>query len=136
MGIFGLGKKRDDVVDLGEMYKREKSRMSGEVKESGSSGYVDYGSGSGASGPENSDSGMGSFFGGMASAGAENSGEENQNVYIAGGPDSAEEKRKKLAKRLGEMTDKIEELSNQVYHLQQRIEVLEKKARAGVYDGQ
>jgi chromosome segregation ATPase len=39
----------------------------------------------------------------------------------------AEERRKKLAKRLGDMTDKLEELSNQIYHIQQRIEVLERK---------
>ena len=44
-------------------------------------------------------------------------------------PDTAsvEEKKKRLAKRLVEMTDKIEELSNQIYHLQQRVEVLERK---------
>jgi hypothetical protein len=31
------------------------------------------------------------------------------------------------------MTNKIEDLSNQIYHLQQRIEVLEKK-NSGSYD--
>jgi predicted nucleic acid-binding Zn-ribbon protein len=41
--------------------------------------------------------------------------------------DSQEEKRKKLAKRLVDMTNRIEELDNKIYHLQQRIEVLEKK---------
>ena len=38
-----------------------------------------------------------------------------------------EEKRKKLAKRLMDITDRLEEVSNQIYHLQQRVEVLEKK---------
>tara|TARA_Y100000296_G_scaffold60057_1_gene69497 strand:- start:1030 stop:1326 length:297 start_codon:yes stop_codon:yes gene_type:complete len=38
-----------------------------------------------------------------------------------------EEKRKKLAKRLIDITEKLEDLSNQIYHLGQRIEVLEKK---------
>ncbi len=38
-----------------------------------------------------------------------------------------EEKRKKLAKRLVDMTNRIEELDNKIYHLQQRLEVLEKK---------
>jgi peptidoglycan hydrolase CwlO-like protein len=37
------------------------------------------------------------------------------------------EKKKKLAKRLMDMTSKVEDLSNQIYHLQQRIEVLERK---------
>ena len=39
----------------------------------------------------------------------------------------AEERRRKLLKRLIDMTDKLEELSNQIYHLQQRVELLEKK---------
>jgi hypothetical protein len=41
----------------------------------------------------------------------------------------AQEKRKKLAKRLMDITDKLEDLSNQMYHLQQRIELLEQKTR-------
>lgn len=42
-----------------------------------------------------------------------------------------DEKKRRLAKRLSDMTNKIEELSNQIYHLQQRIEVLERKAKVG-----
>ena len=38
-----------------------------------------------------------------------------------------EEKRRKLAKRITSLTDKIDDLSNQIYHLQQRIELLERK---------
>jgi L-2-hydroxyglutarate oxidase LhgO len=38
-----------------------------------------------------------------------------------------EEKKKKLAKRLIDITEKLEDLSNQIYHLGQRVEVLEKK---------
>ncbi len=40
---------------------------------------------------------------------------------------SIEERRKKLAKRLGEMANKMENLSTQIYHLQQRVDLLEKK---------
>lgn len=39
-----------------------------------------------------------------------------------------EERKKRLAKRILNMTERIEDLSNQIYHLQQRVEVLEKKA--------
>jgi hypothetical protein len=39
------------------------------------------------------------------------------------------DKKQKLAKRLLDMTNRIEDLSNQVYHLKQRIELLEKKLR-------
>ena len=42
-----------------------------------------------------------------------------------------EEKRKKLAKRLIDITEKLEDLSNQIYHLGQRVEVLEKKNDIG-----
>jgi len=44
------------------------------------------------------------------------------------GPD---EKRRRLARRLKDMTDKLEELSNSIYLLQQRVEVLEKKTGVG-----
>lgn len=41
---------------------------------------------------------------------------------------TAEERKKKLAKRILDMSNKIDEISNQIYKIQQRIEVLEKKA--------
>ena len=47
-------------------------------------------------------------------------------------PQTPEERRKKLAKRIIDMTEKIEEVSNQLYHLQQRVEVLEKKSNPEV----
>lgn len=62
------------------------------------------------------------FLGSLASASTETQPEEY--IDVSGG---LEEKRRKIAKRLMEMTTKMEELSNQLYHLQQRIEVLEKK---------
>ena len=40
---------------------------------------------------------------------------------------SPEEKRKRFTKRISDMTETIENLSNQIYHLQQRVELLEKK---------
>ncbi len=51
-------------------------------------------------------------------------------TYGSGSVDksSLEERRKKLGKRLLDMTNKIEEQANQIYRLQQRIEVLERKS--------
>ncbi|MBS3070972.1 hypothetical protein J4407_01580 [Candidatus Pacearchaeota archaeon] len=43
----------------------------------------------------------------------------------------SEDKRKKFAKRITDMTEKLEELSNQIYHLQQRIELIERKLNIG-----
>ncbi len=48
--------------------------------------------------------------------------------YPAGSP---EDKKRRLMKRLINMSEKLEEMSTQIYHLQQRIEVLEKKTGVG-----
>ena len=48
-------------------------------------------------------------------------------VLDSGKLETPEEKKKKLAKRIVDLTDEVENLSNQIYHLQQRIEVLERK---------
>lgn len=39
------------------------------------------------------------------------------------------ERRKRLAKRIADMTAKLEDLSKQIHNLSQRIEVLEKKSK-------
>ncbi|MFH1311060.1 MAG: hypothetical protein ABIH65_01505 [Nanoarchaeota archaeon] len=41
--------------------------------------------------------------------------------------DSSHERRRKLAKRILDITTRLDDLSNQIYHIQQRIEVLERK---------
>ena len=48
-------------------------------------------------------------------------------VFDSGKPETPEEKKQRFVKRIVDLTDKMEGLSNQVYHLQQRIELLEKK---------
>lgn len=48
--------------------------------------------------------------------------------------DSVEERRKKLTKRIMDMTSKMEELSNQIYHLQQRLEVIERKMNINSFE--
>ncbi|PIO07705.1 hypothetical protein COU59_02930 [Candidatus Pacearchaeota archaeon CG10_big_fil_rev_8_21_14_0_10_34_12] len=42
---------------------------------------------------------------------------------------TSEEKKQKVAKRIIDMSEKLDNLSTQVYHLQQRVELLEKKLR-------
>jgi len=46
---------------------------------------------------------------------------------------SLEERKHKLATRLKNMTEKLEDISNQIYHLQQRVELIERKADVGRY---
>lgn len=110
MGFFNFGKRRD-VVDLGERYRRQQERKKSSEPKSESE--------------ENSKEEIPfAFF--------DNQTDENQ---ISGS--SSEEvldlsetinaRRKKLTKRILDMTSKLEETENKVYHLQQRIEVLERK---------
>ena len=42
--------------------------------------------------------------------------------------ESAEERKKKLAKRIIDIVTRLDDLSNKIYHLQQRVELLERKA--------
>ena len=117
MGFLGFGKKKD-FVDLGERYRKQKEKV--EEKNQGSSPPMD----------EESDSkGAFDFLGGLASgSGSTESSEEV--VDISAGSD----RKKRLAKRIMDMTSKMEDLSNQIYHLQQRIEVLERKLEVNRFD--
>jgi len=114
MKFFGFNKKKD-VVDLTQYFNKQKI--------SSSSGISNFSVPSNSQ--DDSSSGIG-FFGAISKTVSQNS---EPNNFNSGTPDfaSVEEKKKRLAKRLVEMTDKIEELSNQIYHLQQRVEVLERK---------
>lgn len=116
MGLFG--KKRDKVVDWSERYKPSSSRRP--VRNSSNS--------------EDNSSDLG-FLGNLAGSNSENSSSsdvswDNDSQATVG---EYQEKKTKIAKRLLDMTNKIEELSNQIYHLKQRIELLEKKMRVS-YD--
>ena len=105
-------RKKDRVLDLTERYKRQldeatkrQSNLESEPVQ------VD------------SQSSSLSFLGGLAS-GAQSTSVENIAPVISL---SEEERKRKLAKRLIDMTKEIENLSNQIYHLQQKVELLEKK---------
>ncbi len=106
MGLFGFGKK-NRVIDLSERYKMqvaaaERAKKSQESS-TGSSPFA--------------------FFDSPQVTGT-SSGPSSDMVDLS---DTAEERKKKLAKRIMDMTEKMEDLSNQIYHLQQRLEVLERK---------
>lgn len=110
-----FGRKKDDVLDLTERYKKQQERLA-RVKEESSET-----SSSPASG------GFGIF--GMQSSSPSVSTSSSDSSYV--NVSETDEKRRRLAKRFMDMTDKLEDLNNQIYHLQQRVEVLEKKAGAG-----
>ena len=107
MGLFGFGRDKD-VVDLGEHYRKKQERLS-EIKseESVDSGVTPF-----------------PFFAENGSTTVE-SDPETDNVTS---PLDPSERRRRLVKRLKDMTDRMEDLSNQIYKLQQRVEVLERKS--------
>jgi len=118
MGFF---KKRDRVIDLTEKYRKEQ-----EVLPENTSAFT-------PNTQENQESATDTgiaFLGDLANA-ATGSSTQSSDSYTD--LSSTDERKRKLAKRLTDMTEKIEDLSNQIYHLQQRIELLEKKADVNNY---
>jgi hypothetical protein len=49
--------------------------------------------------------------------------------YVDWNTNSNEERKTKLAKRLLDITNKMEDLSNQIYHMKQRLEIIERKLK-------
>ncbi len=111
MGWFG---KKEKIVDLSGRYKAE-------VKKQAKS----------SSGSDRDNSNLG-FLGNLASGSDSGSSSSSDVSWDNDAPAQNEnrgEKKQKLVKRLLEMTDRIEDLSNQIYHLKQRVELLEKKLK-------
>ena len=115
MGIFG--RKREEVVDLTEGYKRQQARVAekridaqNQEKEKTSSAFGFFGN-------FNRDAQSDSI---PAVSSNPESQQDSENL-------SEEEKRRRLARRFLNITNKLEDLGNQIYHLQQRVELLEKK---------
>lgn len=112
MGFFG--KKKEKVVDWSEGYKSPERRVSIQRSASQPETVGDLG-----------------FLGNIASS----TSSSDSNVSWDNDVPSREEfsdKKQKLAKRLLGMTNKMEDLSNQIYHLTQRVELLEKKLRIAI----
>ena len=103
MGLFSFRRKRD-VIDLGERYKKRKEKAEQTASESKDSSQ--------------------SNVNGFAFFDVQKTPEKEETIDLS---DTGREKKRKLAKRLVEMTSRLEDLSNQIYHLQQRVEVLERK---------
>lgn len=124
MGLFGF-RKKDNVLDLSERYRKQKQKEKEMMSDS--AGSSDSSQESGSATPF-------SFFdsgsSGAESSSSSGSSQEDSDVLDLSGGNYPEggEKKKRLAKRILDMTTKIEDLSNQIYHLQQRIEVLERKS--------
>jgi hypothetical protein len=133
MGLFGLGKKRGpDVIDLTKDYNKKKnSPDSDEI-------VADPLSGSNTSATSSGFDFLSSLAGGAStnSSNSEDSNSSQSNVVdlssnsISSDSSNSDpiSRKSRLAKRLMDMTEKLEDINNQIYHLQQRIDVLEKKS--------
>lgn len=110
MGFLGFGKKKD-FVDLGERYRKQKEQAEEMAADSSETQQ------------KSSTQGAFDFLGGLASGSKQESSQPEEAIDVSAGAD----RKKRLAKRLMEMTSKQEDLANQIYHLQQRIELLERK---------
>lgn len=151
MKLFGRSRE-DDVVDLTEHYRKQQEKEArmkahaqeearrpvnrfypqlSESKQASAEQMVGRAETTPSSRATGSSSGgvFGGFFGGGASSSTESSSFTALGAQEPTHSDDSEERRRKLAKRLMEMTDKMEEMSNQIYHLQQRIEVLERRSQ-------
>lgn len=112
MGLFG---RKEKTVDLTERYNRQRDRAEN-LKEG-----IRQSATSGSSSPSNP--GNFNFLANLASSAQSSSENESD--------ENSEERKRKLATRLMDITEKIEEISTQIYHLQQRVELLERKNKTG-----
>ena len=114
---MSLFRKREKTVDLTERYARQKDRMQN-LKEG-------IRQNSGTENPSQSSPGNFNFLANLASS------SQSSREYSPENEENPDERKRKLARRLMDLTEKIEELSTQIYHLQQRVELLERKNKTG-----
>jgi hypothetical protein len=118
-------KKEEEVIDFVDLEKRGfiKKNIKSE-KESEDNGFVDLSSGS-----ETEESSPLGFLGTMAGASETNylAKQEDSGTTFDYLEYSGEERKKRLVKRLMDMTQKMEQQEKEIYQLQQRLEVLERK---------
>jgi len=122
-----FGKKKKKTIDLTGDYSKQKER---EKRIKADLEKIQSHQNSSLSKNNDSVNETTGFLGGLANMGSQNQKTEtysNTSQSQSSQPMDIDERRRKLTKRLLDMTEKIEDISNQIYHLQQRIEVLEKK---------
>lgn len=115
MGLFG--KRKDKIVDWSNSFKSYEKKIPASENVTTESSFN-------SNSNNYTDLGVLANFSNMSDKSSDTFSKENSFSN-----EESSEKRQKLAKRLLDMTNKIEELSNQVYHLTQRLELLEKKLR-------
>jgi hypothetical protein len=134
-------KRKSDIIDWSSNQRREPKVVVSPRKSSYPNSFSSSSSNFNKPSPQESSGGAFSIFGGADVASTAKSSSSPNYVDFSGSSGSsnnsdnsegeAEDRRKKLTKRIMDMTDRLEELSNQMYKLQQRVELLERKADLG-----
>lgn len=109
---MGLFRRKNKILDLTKHYEKQQEKLE-QLKQSSQE-------------QETSASPLGAGFSMFGDA-STSTPASSSNGY-ADLSQGLDEKKKKLVKRIMDMTSKMEDLSNQIYHLEQRIEVLERKS--------
>ncbi len=125
MGLFK--KKKSDFIDLGERYKKQQDKIESSVSRTLAESEKEKR----ASENTNSNANFFNMFNSDNSNSSVSESSDSSGVY--GDTVNPDEKRRRLTRRLKEMTDKLENISNQIYHLQQRMELVEKKLNISKY---
>lgn len=115
-------KNKNDFIDLSELYHLKEEQ---EERENNKEPKIEYIQPSKEHEEEHERTAM-------SMLGKSNSRGESETIDLSG-ENSIEEKRRRLAKRIADLTTGIEDLSSKLYLLTQRIEVLEKKTKVNDY---
>jgi hypothetical protein len=123
---MGLFRKREKVVDWTERLTKQQestARLRQSMKENTTTEQTPQ-----TTQKESSGGSFFSFFGNSNPSPSTNT--ESSSSY---GDEDNDDRKKKLAKRLSDMTIKLEDLSNSIYKIEQRLELIERKMNLGKY---
>ncbi len=123
-------KKKDNFVDLTEHLRKQKEKEDA-MRADMAEGLVKTPDTSAQQGSGNS--GGGSFFSFFGSSSSATQSSSTSEPATSNEFETSEQKRKRLAKKLSDMTGKMENLSNQIYKVEQRLELIERKLNLGRY---
>ncbi|MFZ1971097.1 MAG: hypothetical protein WAU65_02885 [Candidatus Nanoarchaeia archaeon] len=131
MSLFS--KSKDKTVDFTGRYDRQKEKMENiQGLMSKVQGKVIIATPSPAVTPQVSTTPNSFGFLGQMAAASMSSGSQMSSYPEV--DENSDDKKKKLATRLMDITEKLEDLSTQIYHLQQRVELLERKTKSSGFD--
>ena len=122
---MAIWKRKNDYVDLSSQMRKRQAQIESFGSNSSETPIETVSSPTSSSSSTSGSSGNG-FFGGFFGGGQSSTPSE---PAVSNSDISSDERRKKLARRLMDMTSKIEDMENTIYKMNQRIEVLERKNR-------